>query len=72
MKSLLLNKKGDPNFIDAPSHPKLTKTAEVSQLPTKAVGPGSPLESYRPITWNIGTHYSNLLGGWTTAAFDVR
>ena len=52
----LFKKKGDPNPVadyHAASYPKWMLTAVVGQLPAKAVGWGSPLGSFRPITLYI-------------------
>ena len=48
-----MKKKGTPNPVadhHAASYPKWILTAVVSQLPAEAVGWGSPLGSYRPLT----------------------
>ena len=49
-------KRGTPNPVadyHAASYPKWLLTAVVGQLPAKAVGWGSPLGSFRPITLYI-------------------
>ena len=52
----LLKKRGTPNPVadyHAASYPKWMLTALAGQLPAKAVGWGSPLGSFRPITLYI-------------------